>query len=284
MDFADGNFTACFLGVGNKGQEIGKKLGIEFNALIKCYQEHQNDEQFARDENIPQLTVLSLNDNHDESIKILPQQDVMFLLGSQNDDLFWEKRDTIINLKKTSALFSLVLSSKVTSKVNIYNNQEELFIYFDHGSEKRIVTFVKDMCRHSMFPRLVSIVNWAWDVVPNNHVKIITYENLSDDIELFKQFLTEHDEIIKSAAGLFCLISSNHPSFSLRHVNDIFFAIENAINVNCNWCGCDSLYGDEGTDYTIKVNIICGEQKVENSSTRTSSSARDVSELRNKYY
>ena len=52
MDTANGSFTACFLGFGNKGQEIGKQLDIEFNALIKYYQEHRNDEQFTEDENI----------------------------------------------------------------------------------------------------------------------------------------------------------------------------------------------------------------------------------------
>lgn len=262
MDTANGSFTACFLGFGNKGQEIGKKLDIEFNALIKYYQEHRNDEQFTEDENIPQLTVLSLNDNPDESIKILPQQDVMFSFGYQDDELFWNIRNMIINLKKTSALFSLILSSTEASRDHIYNNQKELLIYLDHGLEKQVVTFIKDMCRHSMFPRTVSIVYWAWEIVLNNHVKIITYESLSDDIELLKQFLAGHGEVIKSATGLFCLISSNLPSFSIRHINEIFSAIENAINVDCNWCGCDSLYGDEGTDYAIKVDIICGERKV----------------------
>jgi hypothetical protein len=266
MDKANGSFTACFLGIGNKGEEIGKALHIEFKAPVKCYQAHQNDEQFTKDEEIPQLIVLSLNDNPDEAIKLLPQQDVMFLFGSQDDELFWEIRDMIINLKKADVLFSLVLSSTEASHVHIYDDQEELLIYLDHGSEKQAVTFVKDMCRHSMFPRLVSIVYWVWEIVPNNNVKIITYESHSDDIELFKQFLADHGEVIKNATGLFCLISSNLPSFSVRHINEIFSAIENAINVNCNWCGCDSLYGDEGTDYAIKVTIICGERKVENAS------------------
>jgi hypothetical protein len=266
VDLANGSFKASFIGLGNKGQEIGKKLDSEFKGFIKCYQEHRNDEQFTEDENLPQLTVLSLNDNPDESIKMLPQQNVMFLFGSQDDELFWEMRGMIINLKKTDVLFSLVLSSRKSSQGHIYENQEELLIYLDRGSETQVVTFVKDICRHAMFPRHVSIVYWAWEIEPNKHVKIITYESPSDDIELFKQFLVEHDEIIKTATGLFFIISSNLPSFSLRQIADIFSAIENVINVDCNWGGCDLLYGDEGTTYAIKVTIICGEQKVENRS------------------
>ena len=268
MDLANGSFTACFIGVGDKGQEIGKKLDIEFKALIKYYEQHRNDEQFTEIEEIPQLTVLSVNDSQDESIIILPQQDVIFLLGSQSDQVFWEIRDKIVRLKKTClGLFSLALSSEGAPHGHMYNNQNELLIYLDHGSEKQAVTFVKDMCRHFMFPRLVSVAGWVWEIVPNNLVKIITYESLVDDIELFKQFLADHREVIKRATGLFLLISSNLPSFSLRHINEIFSAIDNAVNADCDRCGCDSLHGDEGTDYAIKVNIICGERIVENAST-----------------
>lgn len=269
MDTANGSFTACFLGFGNKGQRIGNKLDSEFKFLIQCYKEHQNDEQFTESEEIPKLTVLFLKDNPEESIKILPHRDVIFLFGSQNDKLFWEIRDAIISLKKTDVLFSLVLSSTESLesfKGNIYEDQEELLIYFDHESEKQIVTFVKDMCRHLMFPRIISIVCCAWEIVPNNNVKIITYESPSDDIELFKHFLADHGDIIKSATSLFFLISSNLVSFSLYQLNDIISAIQNAINVNCNWGGYDSMYGDEGTDYAIKVTIICGEGKVEKGS------------------
>lgn len=244
--------------MGYKGHEIGKRLDIEFKALMQYYQKHQNDGQFSEQEDIPQLTVLSHNDNNDDLIKRLPQQDVIFLLGSQDDKLFWEIRDMIINLKIASALFSLFLSSTEDSKGHIYDNQDELLIYLDDVKENQVVTFVKDMCRHLMFPRLVSIISWAWEIVPNNHVKIITYESPSDDIESFKQFLANHGDVIKKATGLFCLISSNLPSFSLHQLNDIFSAIENAINVDCNWCGCDSLHGDEKTDYAIKITIICG--------------------------
>ena len=99
MDLANGSFTACFVGVGDKGEEIGKKLDIEFKALIKYYELHRNDEQFTEIEDIPQLTVLSVNDSQDESIITLPQQDVIFLLGSQSDPVFWEIRDKIVRLK-----------------------------------------------------------------------------------------------------------------------------------------------------------------------------------------
>lgn len=268
MDTANGSFTACFLGIGNKGQNIGKKLDTEFKSLIRYYQEHQNDEQFTESEEIPQLTVLSLKNNLDETIKILPQQDVIFLFGSQNDKLFWEIRDAIINLKKTDVLFSLVLSSPESFKGYIYEDQEELLIYFDHESEKQIVTFVKDMCRHLMFPRLISIVCCAWKIVPNNNVKIFTYEILRDDIESFKQFLADHGDAIKSATGLFFLISSNLVSFSVYEINEYFSAIKNAVNEDCNWGGYDSLYVDEGTDYAIKVTIICGERKVKKQARR----------------
>ena len=47
MDLANGSFTACFIGVGDKGEEIGKKLDIEFKALLKYFQQHRNDEQFT---------------------------------------------------------------------------------------------------------------------------------------------------------------------------------------------------------------------------------------------
>ncbi len=266
MDTANGSFTACFIGFGTKGQRIGNKLNSEFKSLIKYYQEHQNDEQFTESEEIPKLTVLSLKNNSGEAIKILPQQDVIFLFGSQDDKLFWGIRDTIISLKKTDVLFSLVLSSSEAFKGHVYDEQEELLMYLDHESEKQIVTFVKDMCRHLMFPRIISIVCCAWEIVPNNNVKIITYESPSDDIELFKHFLADHGDIIKSATGLFFLISSNLVSFSLYQLNDIISAIQNAINVNCNWGGYDSMYGDEGTDYAIKVTIICGEGKVKKGS------------------
>jgi hypothetical protein len=249
MDLANGRFTACFIGVGDKGEEIGKKLDIEFKALIKYYKQHRNDEQFTEIEGIPLLTVLSVND-------------------SQSDQVFWEIRDKIVRLKKPYlGLFSLALSSEGAPQGHVYNNQDELLIYLDHGSEKQVVTFVKDMCRHFMFPRHVSVACWVWEIVPNNLVKIITYESLVDDIELFKQFLADHREVIKRATGLFFLISSNLPSFSLRHINGIFSAIDNAVNADCDRCGHDSLHGDEGTDYAIKVNIICGERIVENAST-----------------
>lgn len=267
MDYADGSFSACFIGVGDKGEKIAKKIDIEFKALTKYYQQHRNDEQFTNNDGIPQLTVLSFQDNLDESIKILPRQGVIFLLGFQDDEFFWKIRDKIVSLKNTSELFSLALSSEGAPQGHIYNNYDELLIYLDHGSEKQVVTFVKDMCRHFMFPRLVSIASWVWEIVPNNHVKIVTYESMSDDIELFKQFLADHDEIIKSAAGLYFLISSNLPSFSLRHISKIFDAIGNAINADCNRVGYDSLHGDEGTDYAIKVNIICGQRIAENAST-----------------
>jgi len=158
MDTANGSFTAYFLGIGHKGQNVGKKLDSEFKFLIKYYQEHQKDEQFTESEEIPKLTVLFLKDNPYEAIKILPHRDVIFLFGSQNDKLFWEIRDAIISLKKTDVLFSLILSSTESFKGHIYEDQEELLIYFDHESEKQIITFVKDMCRHLMFPRLISIV------------------------------------------------------------------------------------------------------------------------------
>ena len=262
MDTANGGFTACSIGFGNKGQRIGKKLDSEFKALIRYYQEHQNDEQFTESEEIPKLTVLSLNNNPTEAIKILPQQDVIFLFGSQDDKLFWKIRDAIISLKKTDVLFSLVLYSPESFKGHIYEDQEELLIYLDHGSEKQIVTFVKDMCRHLMFPRLISIVCCAWEIVPNKNVKIFTYESHSDDIESFKHFLADHGDVIKSTTGLFFLMSSNLVSFSVYEINEIFSAIKNAVNEDCSWGGYDSLYGDEGTDYAIKVTIICGEGKV----------------------
>ena len=95
MDRAHGRFSATFIGIGDKGQEIGQYVNKEFDELIKYFQKYREDghPDFCEGNELPQLTVISPNDSPHESIKKLPEQEVIFLLGSQNDQAFLETRN-----------------------------------------------------------------------------------------------------------------------------------------------------------------------------------------------
>lgn len=257
MDRAHDSFSASFVGIGVKGQEIGQCLNIEFNNLIKHFQKYREDDpgEFWGNE-IPQLTVISPNDSPHESVKKLPEQEVIFLLGSQNDQVLWEVRDKIIGLKKHYLLFTLVLSSKEVFNSDIQVNKKESLIYFDDGYEEQVVTFVKDMCRFGMFPHMVSCdMSYVRDLLSNNHTKLIIFESPYDNhIEPFKQFIADKNDLLKKVTNLFLLISTCTDSFSLHQLNAIVSTIQNAIGDDSNFCFSDSFYAT--TKDVIRVDIL----------------------------
>ena len=150
MDSADSNFRACFLGVGDQGEEIVKHVLPEFNSLIGYFQKCLDDDPtFSADNNeCPRLTVLSFNEHQDNPIQDLPQQDIIFLLGSQQDPLLWATRDILISGNKCSFLFTLIISGNgARGKRRPSSNNESIIIFEESDSEKQITKFVKDMCR-----------------------------------------------------------------------------------------------------------------------------------------
>jgi len=258
MDRAHGSFSASFVGIGDKGQEIGQCVNTAFKTLIKHFQKCREDghPDFCKGNELPQLTVISPNDSTYESIKKLPEQEVIFLLGSQNDQVFWEIRNKIIGLRKHYLLFTLVLSSKEVFNSDIHANEKESLICFDDGSEEQVVTFVKDMCRFGMFPHLVSCdIADISNTLSNNLSKLIIFESPYDNhIEPFKKFIADKSDVLKKVTGIFFLVSSSNDSFSLHQLNAIVSTIQNAIGDDSNFCFSDSFYA--ATKDVIRVDIL----------------------------
>ena len=264
MDSSDGHLKACFLGIGDKGQEIGQYVNIEFNDLIKYFQKYRNDDpNFCVGNESPQLTVLSFNEHRENPIQILPHQDLIFLLGSQEDPLFWATREKLISGNKYSFLFTLVLSGNGNIGFSGQTSASESIIFFEKSdSEKQITKFVKDMCRVWIFPRLLSCdFSCMINILSSTKGKNLSFESQSADcLPLFRQFLSNNLETIQRASGIFYIVSSNLGNdFSIRnHLQPVIEEIENVVSSECAVIGCDSLYAER--EASFRVTMICGEK------------------------
>jgi hypothetical protein len=184
MDSADGNFTACFVGIGDQGEKIGKHVLSEFNSVSGYFQSYRDDDpNFCVENESPQLTVISLNEKSDESIKALPYQDIIFLFGSQHDQVFWATRDKVISRNKCSFLFTLVLSGNDAFDWRGQSSTSESIIFFkESDGETQITKFVKDMCRVWIFPRLLSCdFSCMINVLSSTKGKSLSFESQTAD-------------------------------------------------------------------------------------------------------
>ena len=264
MDSADSNFKASFIGIGDQGRKTGRHVLSEFNDLIKYFQKYREDDpNFSIGNESPQLTVLSLKENSDESIRELPYQDIIFLLGSQNDQDFWGTRDKVISRNKCSFLFTLVLSGKGAFVWRGQSSNNESIIFFEkNDSEKQIIKFVKDMCRVWMFPRLLSCdFSCMINVLSSTKGERLSFESQTAEcLPFFRQFLSNNLETIQRASGIFYIVSSNSGhDFSIRnHLQPVIEEIENAANGECTVIGSDSLYAER--EASFRVTMICSEK------------------------
>jgi hypothetical protein len=259
MDPASCDFKACFIGIGEKGQEIGQYVNIEFKELIKHFQKYREEapDLFEGNET-PQLTVISLTEQQD-----LPHQDLIFLLGSQQDPLFWAARNKFISGNKCSFLFTLVLSGNgAIGRQHPSSNNESIIFFEESDSEKQITRFVKDMCRAWMFPRLLSCdLSFMNAALSSTKGKYLSFESQTAAcLPPFHQFLSDNLETIQRASGIFFIVSSNLGNgFSIRsHLQPVIDEIENAANGECSVIGCDSLYAER--EAAFRVTMICGEK------------------------
>lgn len=264
MDLADSNFRACFVGIGDQSEKIGKHVLSEFNSLTGYFQKYREDDpDFCVENESPQLTVISLNENSDESIRELPYQDIIFLLGSQQDSFFWATRDKVISRNKCSFLFTLVLSGNTDVGWRGQSSNNESIIFFeDSDSGKQIIKFVKDMCRVWMFPRLLSCdFSCMINVLSSTKGERLSFESQTADcIPPFRQFLSNNLETIQRASGIFYIVSSNLGNdFSIRnHLQPVIEEIENTANDEYTIIGSDSLYAEK--EASFRVTMICGEK------------------------
>ena len=264
MDSADSNFKASFIGIGDQGRKTGRHVLSEFNDLIKYFQKYREDDpNFYIGKESPQLTVISLNDDQDESIKELPYQDIIFLLGSQRDAFFWGTRDKVISGNKCSFLFTLGLSGNGDVGWRGQSSNNESIIFFEkNDSEKQIIKFVKDMCRVWMFPRLLSCdFSCMINVLSSTKGERLSFESQTAEcLPFFRQFLSNNLETIQRASGIFYIVSSNSGhDFSIRnHLQPVIEEIENAANGECTVIGSDSLYAER--EASFRVTMICSEK------------------------
>jgi len=264
MDSADSNFKASFIGIGDQGRKTGRHVLSEFNDLIKYFQKYREDDpNFSIGNESPQLTVLSLKENSDESIRELPYQDIIFLLGSQNDQDFWGTRDKVISRNKCSFLFTLGLSGNGDVGWRGQSSTSESIIFFkESDGETQITKFVKDMCRVWIFPRLLSCdFSCMINVLSSTKGERLSFESQTADcIPPFRQFLSNNLETIQRASGIFYIVSSNLGNdFSIRnHLQPVIEEIENVVSSECAVIGCDSLYAER--EASFRVTMICGEK------------------------
>jgi hypothetical protein len=264
MDSANGQFKACFFGIGDKGQEIGQYVSLEFKELIKYFQQYRKDKTdlFEGNES-PMLAVLSFKENQDNPAQDILNQDLIFLLGSQQDPLFWSTRDKWISGNKCSFLFTLVLSGNgAFGRHHPPSNNESIICFEENDSEKQITKFVKDMCRVWMFPRLLSCdFSCMNNVLSNTKGKHLSFKSkIADCLPSFRQFLSDNIETTQRASGIFYILSSNLGNdFSIRkHLQPVIDEIENAANGECTVIGSDSLYAEREAPF--RVTMICGEK------------------------
>ncbi|MCX5831358.1 MAG: hypothetical protein NT140_05655 [Deltaproteobacteria bacterium] len=266
MDSADRKFRACFVGVGDKVVEISKPVLTEFNSLIGYYQKCRDDDSsFAVEESneYPRLMVLSLNEQQDSHVQDIPRQDLIFLVGTQQDPLFWTTREKLITGNRCSFLFTVVLHG--TGNVG-WSGQplvsESIIFLKESGSEKRIIKFVKDMSRVWMFPHLLSC-----DFSDMHHAlsatsgAYLSFESQTADcLPAFRQFLSNNLETIQRASGIFYIVSSNLGNdFSIsKHLQPVIDEIGKVATGECTVVGCDSLYAEEEASFS--ATMICGKK------------------------
>lgn len=260
MDSADGNFRACFIGIGDHAEKIGNYVLSEFNCLMRYYERHRDDDPTSSADNneYPLLTVLSFSENQDQ-----PQQNVIFLVGSQQDPLFWSTREKLISGNKYSFLFTLSLP--VSGDIGWQgqsSNKESIIFCEESDSEKEITQFVKDTCRLWMFPRLLSCdFSSMREALSGTNGKTLSFESQTVDcLPSFRQFVSRNHETIQRASGVFYIVSSNFGSdFSIRtHLQPFIDEIERVANGECTFVGCDSLYAEK--EAAFRVTLICGEK------------------------
>jgi len=258
MDSANGHFKACFLGVGDNCQDIRKHVLSEFNDLIVSFRKYCDDDlAFSVDENNPQLTVLSFPEHQNNTV-----QDIIFLLGSQQDPLFWATRQKSISDAKYSFLFTLVLSENGAPGRSHTSSANEAIIFFDRrDKERQITSFVKDMCRSWIFPRLLSRdFSDMKQALSSTKGRYLCFESQpSEYLPGFRQFLSDNIDTIKRASDIFYIVSSNlgHDFSITQHLHPIIDEIEKSTNSECSIIGGDALYAENKSAF--RVFMICSE-------------------------
>lgn len=258
MDPADSNFKACFIAIDDHGKEISKHVNREFKILIKHFLKCQKEDQdFCVENGSPQLTVISPDKNPYDSIQALSKQNLIILLDSQRDSLYWAIRDKLISDRK--CYFLITLASTKKSKHRTYEKNESIISFSGNNIEKQIIKFVKDMCRVWMFPRLLSCDFFCMkNILSNTQGENLLFEsNTADHMPCFRQFLSDNNAIIQQASGIFFIVSSNLGNdFSIsEHLQSTIDEIQNAAKSECTIIGSDSLYA-EG-ESALRVNMIC---------------------------
>lgn len=265
MEPADPNFRACFLGIGERGQEVGQHVMLEFKSLMNNFKKcREDDPDFSPVKELPELTIRSVIDESAESINELQHQEIIFLLGPENDPFFWKLRRKLIDLKDYYLLFTFPLSQNRTINFQGHIDHSESMMYIDDiGTEERVIAFVRDICRFKMFPNLLSCdMSSLRNVLANTFISIISFESRSPDyLREFKQLLANEEKQIKKAAGIFYLVSSSlGSSFSItNHYQPIIKSIEDAAECNCVVIGSDSLSSE--IKYPIEITILCAKKK-----------------------
>lgn len=258
MDTANGNFKACFIGIDDKGQEIGKHVNKEFKRLIKFFKLYQEDDQdFWVGNEFPQLTVISPDKKQDESIQALSKQDLIFLCDSQRDSRYWAIRDKLITGGK--CYFLVTLASTKKSKHRTYANKESIIFFAGNDIKRQMIKFIIDICRVWMFPRLLSCDMFCMmRMLSNTQGENLLFESkIADHIPGFRQFLSDNISTLQQASGTFFIVSSNLGNdFSIsKHLSATIDEIQNAAKSDCTIIGSDSLYIE--SEFAVRVNMIC---------------------------
>ncbi len=265
MDLSNSSFKACFVGVGDQGEKIGRHVQSAFNSLIGYFQKYRHDDPtFSADGNEhPRLMVLSFNERQDRHVQEITNQDLIFLVGSRHNPLFWTTREKLITGNKCSFIFTLVLSDNGAVGWGGQPSVDETSIFFEGSDcEKRIIKFLKDMCRVWIFPRLLSC-----DFSDMNHAlsattgEYLSFESQTADcLPAFRQFLSKNIETIQRASGIFYIVSSNSGNgFSIStHLQPVIDAIERVVKGECTVIGSDSLYAEK--EASFRVTMICGQK------------------------
>jgi len=258
MDSANSNFKACFIAIDDHGKEISKHVNREFKILIKHFLKCQKDDQdFCVENGSPQLSVISPDKNPYESIQALSKQDLIILLDSQRDSLYWAIRDKLISDKK--CYFLITLTSTKKSNHRTYAKNESIIFFAGNDIEKQIIKFAKDICRLWMFPRLISCDFFCMkNILSRTQGEILLFESkTADHMPRFRKFLSDNIATIQQASGIFFIVSSNlGNNFSItKHLQSTIDEIQNSAKDECTIIGSDSLYAE--SESALRVNIIC---------------------------
>lgn len=264
MDLANSSFRACFVGIGDQGEKIGRHVQSAFNSLIGHFQKYRHDDPTfsAYSNEHPRLMVLSFNE-HQAHIQEIPDQDLIFLVGSQHNPLLWITREKLFTGNKWSFIFTLVLSGNGAVGWGGQPSVDETSIFFEGSDcEKQVTKFVKDMCRVWIFPRLLSC-----DFPDMNHAlsattgEYLSFESQTADcLPAFRQFLSDNLGAIQRASGIFYIASSNLGNdFSIsKHLQPVIDEIGKVATDGCTVVGSDTLYAE--MEASFRVTMICGKK------------------------